>query len=133
MLSRREQDVLTGVAACLVPDFPPLDTGAREHVLRDVSAFLVGQVDALPGVLRVPYRCALAAFDVAPVARHRRTFRRLPPAAQAAHLVWWTDAGGLATRNFVKLLRSCTLLAWFDHPLVTGRLLDTPARPEEAA
>ncbi len=133
MLTRRENEIVAGVAACLVPDFPALDAAVRSAVLRDVSAFLSGQVDGLPAVLRLPYRSALAAFDAAPLLRHRRTFRRLAPAEQTAHLAWWTDAGGLATRNFVKLLRSCTLLAWFDHPLVTARLLETAVRPEEAA
>ena len=120
------------VTAALLPSAPGLAPDARAQVERDVAAFLAGQVASLPTLLRIPYRVALAAFDLLPLVRRRRTFRQLDGVARAAWLDTWTERRGLATRNFVKLLRSCALLAYFDHPLVAAELASA-TRPGAAA
>jgi len=122
MLTRREHEIVAAAADALVPGFPALPPADRARATADVARFLAQQVGAMPVVLRTPYRAALVAFDLAAVVRARRAFRRLETAGRVAHVAWWEDLGGLATRNFVKLLRSCALLAWFDHPLVTAWL-----------
>ncbi len=68
--------------------------------------------------LRLPYRLAMFAFDILPLARHGRRFRSLPPAARERYLGAWNDAPVSAMRDFVKLIRSTALLVYFDHPVV---------------
>lgn len=130
-LTRREHEILAAATAVLVPVMPPLAGEARTRVERDVTAFLVAQIAAMPTLLQLPYRGALAAFDLLPLVRYSRLFRRLDGTAGAAWLAAWTARGGLPARNFVKLLRSCALLAYFDHPLVVAALAS--GRRSEAA
>jgi len=132
VLTSREREVVQAVVAALLPGFPPLDGAARERVVRDVAGFLGSQIGAMPATLRGPYRIALAAFGFLPFFRYGRTFTRLDTDARAAWLQLWEEHGGLPTRSFVRVLRSCTLLAYFDHPLVTEQLAAS-ARPGAAA
>jgi hypothetical protein len=128
VLTSREREVVQAVVAALLPGFPPLDGAAREQVVRDVAGFLGSQIGAMPATLRAPYRIALAAFGLLPLFRYGRTSTRLDADTRAAWLELWGERGGLPTRSFVKLLRSCALLAYFDHSLVTEKLA-AAARP----
>ena len=125
-MTKHLREIIVAAVDALGPGFPPLAPDARERVTSDVAGFLVQQIGGIPDPLRLPYHAALVVFDAAAVLHHQRTFRGLDRAARVAHLAWWANVGGLATRTFVKLLRSCTLLAWFDHPLVTERLAAAP-------
>lgn len=124
---------LVRIVECLAPEFPRLDPGVRTAVLDDVAAFVVRQVDALPDFLRYPYRFALVAFEWLPAARWGRRFRRLDESKRRTYLALWSDSPLTITRNFVKLIRSCALLAFYDHPAVQAPLRDQAPRPSPAA
>ena len=121
--SRRQEALLTAVVHSLLPPFPTLPPGERSAVAADVVATVVDQITAMPGFLRVPYRSALVAFDLLPVLRFGRPFRGLDDRRQRAWLESWDERGVGPMRAVVKLVRSCTLFAWFDHPRV-GSALD---------
>lgn len=106
----------------MLPPRPPLSVAVRARVSADTMAFVAAQVEMLPSFLGVPYRLALMAFDVLPVLRHGRAFRFLDAPDKAAHLARWEHARLAPFRNFVKLIRSCALLAYYDHPDVLEAL-----------
>jgi hypothetical protein len=117
----------------VLPEHPPLEASIRSRVHDDVTAFVVSQVEALPSFLRVPYEVGVVAFDVLPLLRRGRLMRRLDAARRAAYVAAW-DASVLAPiRNFVKLIRSCALLAYYDHPEVSRALYAERAVPARAA
>ena len=122
MLTRRERKVLHAVVAVLVPNLPPLGDQARAGVLSDVAEFLTSQIARMPVTLRLPYRMTLAVFDLVPVLLYQRSFCRLDPVAQTKWLDGWSTGYGLLAGSFVKLLRNCSLFAYFDHPLVVAQL-----------
>ncbi len=113
---------VAATAKCLEPDFPRLDAATRALVLADVSAFVASQVRALPDFLRWPYRLALVAFEWLPVLRFGRPFTALDLERRRAWVDFWTDAPLGLMRNFVKLMRSCALLAYYDHPALQPAL-----------
>ena len=120
---RRQRDaIVTAIVADLLPSHPALDAGERVTVAADVVAFVVAQVRGLPEFLRVPYGAAAFAFDGLALLRWGRTFRMLDGARRHAYVAFWAGSPLGATRNFVKLIRSCTLLAYYDHPAVRARL-----------
>jgi hypothetical protein len=116
------------IVECLLPDFPALDPATRAWVVKDVSTFVMLQVGALPEFLRYPYRLALIAFKWLPVLRWGRSFVALDEPERRAYLERWADSPLAPTRNFVKLIRSCALLAFYDHPAVQGPLNEQVAR-----
>jgi len=132
MLTAREREVIHQIVVALLPSFPPLDDEARERVTRDAASFLASQIAGMPTSLRLPYRAALAAFDLLPLLRFGRSFPSLERERQVAWLDLWNERGVVPTRSFVKLLRSCALFAYFDHPLVVAQLCAV-TRPEVAA
>lgn len=122
--------VIARLVQLLAPQYPALDAAARTAVEHDVTAFVVSQVKSMPSFLRVPYRLALLGFDWLAVLRYRRSFVALPDVAATAYLSLWSDGGLAVTHDFVKLIRSCALLAYFDHPQVRAGLeAAQPARP----
>jgi hypothetical protein len=116
----------------LLPGEPVLSGDASIVARREVSGFVCSQIAALPAHLRVPYRVALAAFELLPVVRHGRRFSRLDEARKARYLGLWSGAPIAAFRNFVKLIRSCALLAFFDHPLVMAAMRSHQAAASRA-
>lgn len=120
---RRQRDaIVTAIVADLLPSHPALDAGERAAVAADAVAFVVAQVRGLPEFLRLPYGAAAFAFDGLAILRWGRTFRGLDGARRRAYVALWTGSPLGATRNFLKLIRSCTLLAYYDHPIVRARL-----------
>jgi hypothetical protein len=128
-LSPRELRVLRAVCDDLYPERPPLGRDATAEVTDAVAAWVAGQVEALPGYLFLPYRAALFGFGWLPVLRWGRTYPALPGARRLAWLSLWSDGPIPPCRDFVKLLRSCALFAWFDHPRVRAALENGPERP----
>jgi hypothetical protein len=110
------------ITECLAPTFPVEEPASRAAVLADVTAFVVSQVGALPDFLRYPYRLALFAFEWLAVLRYGRPFAGLDPERRQAWVELWAESPIGATRNFVKLIRSCALLAYYDHPAVQAPL-----------
>jgi hypothetical protein len=123
---RRQEALLAAVVHTILPPFPPLPPVERTAVTADVVATVVEQISAMPSFLRVPYRGALVAFDLLSVLRFGRPFRGLDDRHQRAWLETWGERGVGPMRAVVKLVRSCTLFAWFDHPRV-GSALDAAA------
>jgi hypothetical protein len=126
--------VLHAAVVALAPTVPPLGDAARTRVRGDVAAFVTAQIAHMPVALRLPYRVALAAFNFLAVLRYRRSFCHIEPVAQADWLDRWSERYGFLARNFVKLLRTCTLFAYFDHPLVVDGFAElvSPGRASDA-
>jgi hypothetical protein len=114
--------VIVRVVQLLTPPYPPLDAAVRSAVQRDVALFVNAQIKTMPSFLRLPYRLALLAFDWLPAFAYRRRFVALADDHARAYLALWSERGPSLTRDFVKLMRSCALLAYFDHPQVRGAL-----------
>lgn len=121
-LSAAEQRILDSIVERLLPDYPLLSQSHAVVARREVAEFVRFQIAHLPAHFLAPYRAALVAFESLALLRYRSRFTRLPPSLQQQYLSFWSTAPFAACRNFVKLIRSCALLAYFDHPLVSEQL-----------
>ena len=121
-LGHRRQATVAAIVESLVPSVPVLDPATRSTVLHDVTRFVGSQISALPSFLRVPYGLALTAFELLPLLRWGRPFVALDHERRAAWVARWTDAPIGVMRNFVKLIRGCALLAYYDHPALASVL-----------
>ena len=113
---------VAAIVGCLVPAEPALAPSTRAAVLDDVTRFVGSQIAALPDFLRLPYRVAMTGFEWLPILRWGRPFRGLDADRRRAYLDLWTHAPVGAMRNFVKLIRGCALLAYYDHPALAASL-----------
>lgn len=114
--------LLHRVVQVLVPSEPPLDHDATSEVEDAVVSFLAAQIGSLPPFIRIPYSVALVGFDWLAVLRYGRRYVRLDEARSRQYLSAWDQAPVSLCRDFVKLLRSCALLAYLDHPIVARQL-----------
>ena len=133
-LSDRQARLLAGVTALLIPIEPRLPDEVRVRVLDDTERFVALQVENVPAYLRVPYLIAMAAFQWLPVLRFGRRFLDLPFESQRACLAMWSEAPLAPMRDFVRLIRNCALLAYYDHPDVCralGAVKDEPCDPTD--
>ncbi|HXC49590.1 MAG TPA: gluconate 2-dehydrogenase subunit 3 family protein [Candidatus Limnocylindrales bacterium] len=121
-LGARHKATVARIVESITPTFPPLDSGKRTVVFADVTRFVASQIEALPDFLRPPYKMALSGFEWLAVVRWGRPFTALDAARQAAWIALWSDSPVGAMRNFVKLIRGCALLAYYDHPLLLEAL-----------
>ena len=117
-----DASLVLAIARPLLPSFPPLSDAELNEAERDLEGFLAAQLSEMPRYLDLAFKVALVAFDWLPVLRYGRTYRGLPRETQARVVRAWSGSPIAAMRNFVKLLRSCALFAWLDHPIVAARL-----------
>jgi hypothetical protein len=114
-LSRLERRTVATIVALVIPGSPPLDAPLRAGVHDDVCRYVVDQIGSMAGFLAWPYRLAILGFEALPIFRYGKLFHALPQSRQQACLSLWSTARFGAMRDFVKLIRSCALLAYFDH------------------
>lgn len=127
-LRGRRAATVAAVVESLLPSVPTLEAGVRAAVVADVVRFVSSQIAALPDFLRAPYGLALVGFEWLPVLRYGRPFGALDDTRRAAYLAFWSEAPIGAMRNVVKVIRSCALLAYYDHPALAAALAK-PASP----
>ena len=121
-LGAQGERTVAGIVACIVPAYPALEEATRATVLADATRFACSQILALPDWLRLPYRLALTAFDWLALLRFGAPFHALDGERRARYLALWSDAPLSLARNFVKLIRGCALLAYYDHPALASPL-----------
>ncbi len=121
-LSQSQRQLVAKIVGLVLPERPALSAPERERVHSAVSGFVASQIEALPTFLALPYRVALLAFQLLSTLRYGRRFDGLNEASQAAYLALWSDGPVAPARDFTKLIRSCALLAYFDHPDVRSQL-----------
>lgn len=114
-LSALERLTVANIVALVIPEFPRLDATVQAQVQEDVCRYVLDQISSMAGFLAGPYRLAILGFEVLPVLRYGKAFHALPRRRQQAYLSLWSAAPLGAMRDFVKLIRSCALLAYFDH------------------
>jgi hypothetical protein len=128
-LRRRQEATVAAIVECLLPSFPTLDDATRAAVLVDVTRFVGSQIQALPEFLRAPYKLALFGFEWLPMVRWRHRFSRLDATQRAAYVDMWSESPAGALRNFMKLIRGCALLAYYDHPALLDTLETQAGQP----
>ncbi len=116
----------------IVPAYPDLEETERARIHSAVTAFVASQIESLPAHLYGPYRLAITLFGLLPLLRFGKRFALLDETVKEAYLALWSDGPIGPTRDFVKLIRGCALLAYFDHPDVRRRLPASP-KPLSAA
>ncbi len=132
-LSSSRRDVVAELVRLLTPSFPALDASERDRVQSSVTGFVTSQIESLPTFMGFPYRLVLTGFGWLSVFRFGRVFGSLDEASQQAYLSDWSDGRIGLLRDFIKLIRSCALLAYYDHPEVSRRLPSMSGSVSETA
>lgn len=112
-----------GLTEALLPLWPSLEASARDSVARDVVAFVRAELRLAPFHVRVGLAVLAALFSLyVAVATSGRGLGPLADAQRNRLLAGWERLGGNAARSFLRVMRSLTLLAFFDHPAVLAAL-----------
>lgn len=114
--------VVAAIVELLLPPFPALEAQARLGVVGEATRFAIAQIENIPTFLRLPYLLAITGFQWLAVLRYGRPFLRLSRPRQDAYLALWSDSPIAPMRDFVRLIRGCVVLAYFDHPEVARAL-----------
>ncbi len=118
----QDETVLGAITLTLLPPWPSLPGTARYLVEADVVSYVHEQVRRMPTYLRLPFRIAVLAFALGAQIRHVEAFPRLAAKQRQAWVETWALSRIGALRDFIRMIRSCALLAYFDHPTVSEAL-----------
>ena len=110
------------MARSLYPKEPLLTPEDKTQVEEKVVSYLAGQILAMPSYLKIPYMLALQAFNYLSCFRFGLPFTVIDQEKQGKYVLFWSRSPIGLMRDFVKLIRSCVLLAYLDHPLVLQEL-----------
>lgn len=116
-----DRDLLTCLVPALLPSEPHLDPIQRTKIEEEVVNFVAAQIAAMPSVLRIFYQIALHGFNWLAVIRYGGRYTQLAVDRQRRYILSWSHSRIRMIRDFVKLMRSCALLYYLDHPLVMAQ------------
>jgi hypothetical protein len=120
---RQRIDLYLSLTEAIIPEqIPPLSEAERVEVVRDTSAFVRGQIDALPPRLLLLVKIGLTGFRVLVRLRYLRSFCGLSLATRRRIVVSWAYGPVPLARQLFRSLRSTALLAFFEHPTVTLKM-----------
>ena len=114
--------LLVFMARSLHPKEPLLTPEEKAQVEETVVRYLAGQILAMPSYLKVPYIFALRAFNCLSCLRFGLPFTVINQEKQGRYVRLWSQSPIGLMRDFIKLIRSCVLLSYLDHPLVLQEL-----------
>jgi hypothetical protein len=98
---------------------PQVHAAAVNHAVQ----FTQAQVGAMAQSYRAAFALALHALDRSALAQRAPTFAALSPAAQDRLLSAWSASPLPQTRQFLRLVRSASLLGFFEYPPVASAIL----------
>lgn len=101
--------------------------GARAQVTSDCSAFVHGQLRALPMRLRVYFACGMLFFRTVTLLRFLRTFCAVPLAERSAWVGSWAYGSFALGRQLFKAPRATVFVAYYEHPAVNPARGAAPA------
>lgn len=113
---------VSALTLTLLPAWPPLSPQDRRRVEADVVRYVEGQIAGMPSFLKVPFLAMCGLFSLTAALRYGRSFAHLNDDRKRAWSGVWALSRIIPMRDFIKLVRSCALLAWYDHPTVSETL-----------
>ncbi|MEW6735059.1 MAG: hypothetical protein AB1489_27460 [Acidobacteriota bacterium] len=116
------RELIAKLVSPLLPEQPVLNTEDRYSVETATINFVVAQIAAMPAFLRLPYQIALHSFNWLALLRYGRPYVRLDLTTRQRYVEMWADSPLGVMRDFVKLIRSCALLQYLDHPIALAQL-----------
>ena len=112
------QTLLALVSALVREQCRALPAEVREAATHHAVAFTQDQVQVLPQHFRLGFLAALRALDATALGYGAVGFAALPPRRQDRLLTRWATSPIPQTRQFVRLVRSSALLAFFEYPAI---------------
>jgi hypothetical protein len=97
----------------------------RANVFASVTQFTVDQLSVLPSFLRLQLAVGLSAFRFYVLLTNLKPFTLIPLERRCALIEEWAGAPISITRKLFRPLRSLTLLAYFENPIVRANLSKT--------
>lgn len=110
------------MARSMYPKEPLLTPEEKAQVEEEVVSYLAGQILAMPSYLKMPYGLALHIFNYLSCLGFGLPFTAIDQEKQATYVRFWSRSPIGLMRDFIKLIRSCVLLSYLDHPLVLQEL-----------
>jgi hypothetical protein len=115
--------MLEATVTSLLPDWPSLTPEARRQVSHHCAAFVRRQISLAPAHIRGGFWLLYATFIV--FAAVRALARgSLAPRGDAAALTAFASLGPASFPGLERVLRSMTVLAFLEHPVVQSSLGD---------
>lgn len=109
-----------------------LSNADRRRVLDESTCYVVGQVAAMSPELRFKAWAGLMGFRLYSLMRLGKTFDTLPLNQRQRLTDSWSYGSMYLPRQLFRMLRSLTLLAYFEHPLVVRALVGAPSYDDDA-
>ena len=111
------------IVSAMLPEKPVVYSDLRRKVEDDVSDFVYGQIEALPVYLRVIYKIVLCKFNFSSFFIYGNVFSNLNKSKQLNYSRMWSESPIRQMRDFIKLIKSCAFLQYFDHPVILEAII----------
>lgn len=104
---------------CFIPKEDILqDANAQREVMSDVSAFTLTEIESIPFRFLVLFKIGLFGFKSYVLLTTGTFLCNLPQEKRRRLVESWAFGKVALTRKFMKLIRSLTILAFYEHPLI---------------
>ncbi len=117
-------ELIKQLSRVFIPDNTFLDIEYTKTIENDVTEFVNSQIAAMPFFLQLPYKITLFIFNLLSIPSYKKPFLMLDSKQKREYVSSWENNKISKIRDFIKPIRSCALLRYFDHPIVL-RILES--------
>ena len=111
------------IVSALLPKYPVIKSDERKKIEEDVIDFVYGQIEALPVYLQIAYKIILYKFNFYSLFLYGNIFSNLSESKKINYLKLWSESPIRQMRDFIKLIKSCTFLQYYDHPVILETMI----------
>ena len=119
------------IVNAILPEKPVIYSDSRKIVHEEVTDFVYGQIEALPVYLKIVYKLVLYKFNLFSIFICGNIFSNLSKLNQLKYLRIWSNSPIRQMRDFVKLIKSCAFLQYFDHPIILEAMINQTENNEK--
>lgn len=116
--------VLALVVCSILPEEPQLSSAEKNKAQNEVISFVNNQIVSLPSYLKVPFKFILFVFNSFALILFGNIFININREKQTKYLNIWANSSIKPMRDFIKLIRSCALLQYYDSQHVLPKMMD---------
>ena len=114
MYHRRLECIVASLCETLIAHHSSANEN-RTAAERDVASFVLGQVEHMPGFLRMPMIVLTVFFDYSGLLRTGRRFSRQSLDRRQSQIAAWRRSKIGPFRDFVEFYESLTVYGWYSH------------------
>ncbi len=115
MRMTRLNKIVYSITEVLIPSSPSLGYGMRDSIAKEIAEFNISRINRMVGFLRLSIKIMIYLFDLSSILTIKKLFSSASIPYRIEHIEKIRKIETLPLNDLIKLLRTLSLLAYYDN------------------